>query len=159
MKVLIVSDTHGRHSNLDEVLEREGNIDMLLHLGDIEGEEYYIEAIAKWPYHIIAGNNDLFSHLSKDKEIKIGKYKIWMTHGHNYMVNMNTERLGMVAMSRDVDIVLFGHTHRPYLDLDGKPMVINPGSISYPRQEGRKASYVVMNTDADGEANFELKYL
>ena len=40
MKILIVSDTHGRHSNLDEVLEREGNIDMFLHLGDVEGEEH-----------------------------------------------------------------------------------------------------------------------
>lgn len=159
MKILIVSDTHGRHSNLDEVLEREGAIDMLLHLGDIEGEECYIEEIAQWPYHMIAGNNDIFSHLSKDKEVKIGKYKIWMTHGHNYMVNMNTERLRWAATARDVDIVLFGHTHRPYLDVDGKPMVVNPGSISYPRQEGRKPSYMVLNIGADGQAKFELKYL
>ena len=159
MKILIVSDTHGRHSNLEEVLEREGSIDMLLHLGDIEGEECYIETIAQWPYHMIAGNNDLFSHLSKDKEVKIGKYKIWMTHGHNYMVNMSTERLRAAAMSRGVDIVIFGHTHKPYLDSESKPMVINPGSISYPRQEGRKASYIVMNFDSKGEAEFELKYL
>jgi putative phosphoesterase len=159
MKILIVSDTHGRHSNLDEVLEREGNIDMFLHLGDIEGEEHYIESIAQWPYHIIAGNNDLFSHLSKDKEIRIGKYKIWMTHGHNYMVNMSTERLRAAAISRDVDIVMFGHTHKPYLDVNSKPMVVNPGSISYPRQEGRKASYMVLDVGTDGVAKFELKYL
>ena len=33
MKILIVSDTHGRHRNLEEVLDREGPIDMLVHLG------------------------------------------------------------------------------------------------------------------------------
>ena len=37
MKILIVSDTHGRHRNLEEVLDREGPIDMLVHLGDVEG--------------------------------------------------------------------------------------------------------------------------
>ena len=46
MKILIVSDTHGRHRNLEEVLDREGPIDMLVHLGDVEGGEDYICALA-----------------------------------------------------------------------------------------------------------------
>ena len=32
MKVLIVSDTHGRHTGLDRVLEKEGKIDLFIHL-------------------------------------------------------------------------------------------------------------------------------
>ena len=32
MKVLIVSDTHGRHTGLDRVLEKEGKIDLLSHI-------------------------------------------------------------------------------------------------------------------------------
>ena len=73
MKILIVSDTHGRHGNLEDVLEAESPIDMLLHLGDVEDGEHFIEAIAaceKWPCHIVAGNNDYFSHLPKEKEIQ-----------------------------------------------------------------------------------------
>ncbi len=159
MKVLIVSDTHGRHGNLDAAIEREGKIDLLLHLGDIEGEEHYIEEIAQWPYHMVAGNNDWRSHLPNEKEIRIGKYKVWMTHGHNYMVSINTGRLREAAKSRGVDIVMFGHTHKPYIDLESSPMVISPGSIAYPRQEGRRASYMVLEIGADGQANFELKYL
>lgn len=159
MKVLIVSDTHGRHANLEEVLEREGNVDMLLHLGDVEGEEQYIEQVSKCRCHMIAGNNDWFSGLSKDKEIQIGDYKVWMTHGHNYMVNMDTERLRVAAMARGVDVVLFGHTHKPYLDVESKPVVINPGSISYPRQDGRKPSYVVLDIEGNGSVKFDLKYL
>ena len=54
MKILIVSDTHGRHSNLDKVLELEPDINMLLHLGDVENGEDYIEAITKCPVYIIA---------------------------------------------------------------------------------------------------------
>lgn len=159
MRILIVSDTHGRHGALDEVLEKEPNLDMVIHLGDVEDDEHYIEAIAQWPVHMIAGNNDYFSYLSKEKEIKIGKYKVLLTHGHTYYVSMNTKRLREEAKSRGVDIVMFGHTHRPYMDLEGDVMVMNPGSLSYPRQEGRCPSYIMMEIDSSGNAKFALKYL
>ena len=159
MKILIVSDTHGRHGNLDSVLEKEGNIDLLLHLGDVEDGEHYLEAIAEWPYHMVSGNNDYFSALPKDKEIQIGKYRVWMTHGHHYYVSMSTERLRNAARARGMDIVMFGHTHKPYLDVTGKPIVLNPGSISYPRQEGRQASYIIMEIGLDGEAHFCVNYV
>ena len=42
MKILIVSDTHRRHTNLETVLEREKPIDLMIHLGDAEGAEDYI---------------------------------------------------------------------------------------------------------------------
>lgn len=159
MKILIVSDTHGRHGNLDEVLEREGNIDVLLHLGDIEDGEHYIEAVADCPVYLLSGNNDYFSHLPGEKEIKIGKYRVFMTHGHGYYVSVNTKRLREEASRRGVDIVLFGHTHKPYMDVEGDLKMINPGSLSYPRQEGRKPSYVVMDINANGDASFELKFV
>ena len=159
MKILIVSDTHGRHGNLDEVLEREGKIDMLLHLGDVEDDEHYIEAIAEYPVHMLSGNNDFFSHLPGEKEIQIGKYRVFMTHGHGHYVSMNTMRLREAARARGVDIVMFGHTHKPYIDVEGDLKVINPGSLSYPRQEGRQASYVIMEINTNGNASFELKFV
>ena len=45
MRVLIVSDTHGRHTSLDRALKEAGDIDMFIHLGDVEGGEDYIEAV------------------------------------------------------------------------------------------------------------------
>ena len=35
-------------------------------------------------------------------------------------------------------------------------IVLNPGSLSYPRQADRKGTYVVMTLDEDGEAKFRL---
>ena len=159
MKVLIVSDTHGRRGDLEEVLEREGKIDMLIHLGDLENDEHYIEAIAACPVHMISGNNDFFSYLPGEKEIRIGKYKVFMAHGHGYYVSMNTKRLRDAARSRGVDIVMFGHTHKPYLDIEGDLKVINPGSLSYPRQENRRPSYIIMEIDEEGEAHFSLHFV
>ena len=45
MKILIVSDTHAKHGNLDHVLEQAGPIDMFIHLGDVEGDEEYLDAV------------------------------------------------------------------------------------------------------------------
>lgn len=67
MRVMIVSDTHGKHQALDEALEKAGKIDMLLHLGDVEGGEHYIEAVAGCPVCMVAGNNDFFSFLEKER--------------------------------------------------------------------------------------------
>ncbi len=42
MKILIVSDTHGRDTALKHLLEQVKPIDMLVHCGDVEGSEDYI---------------------------------------------------------------------------------------------------------------------
>ena len=61
MRVLIISDTHGRHTAFDRAIMEAGKIDYLVHLGDTEGGEDYIEAFCGCPAYILAGNNDFFS--------------------------------------------------------------------------------------------------
>lgn len=159
MKVLIVSDTHKHHENLIRVLEREGKIDLMIHLGDAEGYEDDIADMAGCPLEIVAGNNDFFSALPREKEIEIGKYKVLITHGHYYYVSAGVEDIKKDAAGRNMDIVMFGHTHRPLLEHGKGIIALNPGSISYPRQEGKKPSYAVMELDKNGEAHFSIKYL
>lgn len=159
MKTLIISDTHGRHANFDKLLEIEKDIDLILHLGDVERGDDYMEAVASCPIYMVAGNNDIFSDLPAERELQIGKYRILLTHGHGYYVSMDTRTLRMAGIARGVDIVMFGHTHRPYMDTTGEIMLINPGSLSYPRQEGRRATYIVMETDRNGEAKFDLRFI
>lgn len=158
MKILIVSDTHRRDGNLTGVLDMVGTPDMLIHCGDVEGSEDFIRSIARCPVHMVAGNNDFFTDLKKEEEFYIGDYKVWLTHGHNYYVSMGTEFICEEAKSRGVDIVMFGHTHRPYLE-QGKVTVLNPGSLSYPRQEGRRPSYILMELDAKGQTHYHINYI
>ena len=89
----------------------------------------------------------------------IGRYKVWITHGHQYYVSMSSETIKEEAIDRGVDIVFYGHTHRPVIEIDEEIIAINPGSLSYPRQEGRQASYVLMDIDREGEAHFTLRYV
>ena len=159
MKILIVSDTHKSHKNLEKALEREGPIDMLIHLGDAEGKEDYIGALVSCPFHVISGNNDFFSDLPREEEFFINGYHVFITHGHYYSVGMSEDRLKAEARGRGADIVMYGHTHRPALKVEKDLVVLNPGSIAFPRQEGRKASYIIMCIDGRGDAGFEIKFL
>ena len=159
MRVLIVSDTHGRHGGLDRALQEAGNIDMLIHLEDVEGGETYIDAVADCEKHIIRGNNDFFSELPREEEFYIGSHKVFITHGHAYYVSLDPEYIREEGKARGAEIVMFGHTHRPFFEDDNGIIVLNPGSLSFPRQEGRKGSYMILEMDEDGGLEFSQKYL
>ena len=159
MKILIVSDTHRNNTNFLKVVERIGPLDMVIHCGDVEGSELLISKAAGCPVAIVQGNNDFFSELPKEKEFMIGQYKVWLTHGHNYYIAMNHEKIKREAREREVDIVMCGHTHKPVVDIGNDLTLINPGSISYPRQENRKPSYIIMEIDSAGEAHYTINYV
>ena len=159
MRILVVSDTHRQNGNLCKVLAKIGDIDLLIHLGDAEGSEDYIREIAGCPTEIIAGNNDFFSRLPKEREISLGDYRVLLTHGHYYNVSFTLERLRAEAKERGMQIAMFGHTQRPLIDQSGPVTLINPGSLSYPRQDGRKPSYILMELDREGLAHYTVNYL
>lgn len=159
MKVLVVSDTHGRDSGLDEAVARERPFDMLIHCGDVEGREFYIEALAECPCCIVSGNNDFFSDLPREEELMISGNRVLVTHGHYYGVSLDLSRIRDEAASRNCQAVFFGHTHRPVAAEQGGILLLNPGSLAYPRQAGRKKSYAVLETDVTGKMKAEIRYL
>lgn len=159
MRILIISDTHRINDNFLRIIERVRPIDLLVHCGDLEGSELFFRERAKCPVEMVAGNNDFFSGLEREREFEIGTYKVWLTHGHNYYVSMDNAMLKKEAAARGADIVMYGHTHRPVLEIGKEVTAINPGSLSYPRQEGRKPSYVLMELDREGKAHYHLNFL
>ena len=159
MRILIISDTHRRDENFLKVIERIKPIDMLIHCGDLEENEAVFLEKAGCPAQIIAGNNDFFSSLPREREFNIRKYRVWLTHGHNYYVSMGDTLLKDEAILRGVDIVMFGHTHRPVIEIGKTLTAVNPGSLSFPRQEGRRPSYILMELDKNGEAHYHLNFL
>lgn len=159
MKILIVSDTHRNNVNYLKVVDRIGRMDMVIHCGDVEGSELVISKAAGCPVQMVQGNNDFFSDLPREKEFMLGQYKVWLTHGHNYYIAMNSEVIKQEARDREVDIIMCGHTHKPVVDIGNDLTLINPGSISYPRQENRKPSYILMEIDNAGEAHYTINYV
>lgn len=159
MKILVVSDSHGRFTNLEKVSEKVGPLDLVLHLGDFESGEEYIGALFSCPVEFVAGNNDFFAGVPKEKMLVLGRHTVLMTHGHRYGVNFGNGRIKEIALQQGADIVLYGHTHRPVIDLSTGVWAVNPGSISQPRQENGKPSFIIMDIDSNGTAHFSLNYL
>ncbi len=158
MKIIVVSDTHRKNDNYFKVLQMH-RPDMVIHCGDAEGSEYALTQAAECPVFIVLGNNDFFSCLPRDLELNVGRYKVWVTHGHNYGVSVGNETVKKEAQARGADIVMYGHTHRPVIDIGDKVTALNPGSLSYPRQEGHLPSYLIMEVDDAGEAHYTIAYL
>lgn len=154
---MIVSDTHSKCYGLDAALIQEGNIDMLIHCGDIEGDEEYIRASVDCPVCMVAGNNDYFSALEREQMLVIAGKQVLVTHGHAYYVSLGTNQIKEEAKARGIDIVMFGHIHRPVLELDDGIIALNPGSLTYPRQNDHKRTYMMMYVDEEEGITFEIK--
>ncbi len=158
-KYLVVSDTHGRDQNFYDVLDIEEPLDGIIHCGDFEGSEGRFAMASNCPVYFVAGNNDFFSDLNREIEFDLEGHHFFVTHGHNYMVSMDLENIRSEGISRGADVIIFGHTHKPVAkELDGV-YLFNPGSLSYPRQEERKPSYLLINIDFDNMIKYEIKYL
>lgn len=152
MKVLVISDTHGRLANLERVLDKVKPVDLVLHLGDIEGDNEIIRNMTGCPVMAVKGNNDIFSGDPAERVVELGKHKALMAHGHRHNVYFGTDRLEWRARELEADIVFHGHTHVPHMDMSGDVWVMNPGSLSQPRN-GSRYSYIVLDIDGAGEVH------
>lgn len=163
-KILIVSDTHGVHDNFEKMIQAEGTPDMILHLGDGESQEDYMAALAGCDIQIVAGNNDWHTMLPHMLITTIAGHRILMLHGTGYVsfdIESSCSKLRQLAKDRNADIVMFGHLHIPIISKgrSNEAFVINPGSLTYPRQQNRKPSYVVMLMQENGMFECEIKYI
>ena len=156
-KILVLSDNHRKLDFVEKVLRLHPDIQMCIHLGDSEGEGEVQALLPKGcESYFLQGNNDFFSYLPKEVEVRIGKERCFLTHGHLYGVNFGLERLSEEARDRNCSMAFFGHTHKPCNRVVNGVHCINPGSISFPRQEDRRPSYSLLFLDQKGNLRVEM---
>lgn len=160
-KILVVSDNHRKLDNIYQLLEENPDISYFIHLGDSEGSEDAIRThLPKGcESYFVQGNNDFFAYLPKEIEMRLGKERLFLTHGHLYGVGFDLQGLADEARARNCSMALFGHTHRPFSRMVNGVLCINPGSINFPRQENRKQSYAMFYLDKKGNLRTEAKYI
>ncbi len=160
MKILVASDTHYSVDRLVKAAESE-KPDKIFHLGDSLGKAEQVEAICEVPVTVVRGNCD--SDISIPSEVieEIGNHKALLTHGHYYGVGYDVEDLDELidaAKAKGCDIAMYGHTHVPLLSRGYKGMtILNPGSISSPRQPSRKCTYAVIEIDENNEISISMR--
>lgn len=148
MKILVVSDTHGKNKKIIEKIEQIGKPDLIFHLGDYVGDGLILSERLGISSIIVLGNGDHPSSGFKEEElIEIKGKKIFLTHGHRLGVNYNFNKILYRSKELGADITLFGHTHVPIVEnIDGF-IIMNPGSPSFPRGNFSKNTFGIIEID------------
>ncbi|HXE84057.1 MAG TPA: metallophosphoesterase family protein [Gemmatimonadales bacterium] len=132
MRLGVISDTHGMLR--PQVFEVFREVDHILHGGDIGAWELIVELQALAPVTAVYGNTDGFdirSRVPQVAEIELDGFPIVVTHGDQFGTP-NPAKLHDAFPQ--ADIIIFGHSHRPLLELVDKTVtVMNPGGAGAPR--------------------------
>ncbi len=145
MRLGIISDTHGLLR--PEVFDVFRSVDHILHGGDVGDVQLLTELEAIAPVTAVFGNTDgpeLRARLPEVARVSLEDFDIVVTHGDRFG---SPTPARLVDAFPEADILVFGHTHRPLLELVHETItVMNPGGAG-PRRFDLKPSVGIMELE------------
>jgi uncharacterized protein len=180
MKIVIISDIHDNLANLQKCLVwcAKNKIEKIICCGDITNSETlrYLAENFFGEIFLVAGNAELydadetvrFKNLiyGGEKAIwEIGSFRVGVCHepflinqisapllakegsGEGFSPLLTKEGLG------EVDIIFYGHTHKPWIEKRGTVQIVNPGTLG---GVFSRATFAFWETDS---GRLELKLL
>lgn len=149
MKLLVVSDNHREEKILTEIVQKmRDQVDLMIHCGDSELAPNR-EPMSN--FKAVKGNNDYGLSYPNELVINAGQEQLYITHGHLQRVNFSLTPLMLTGQEKGASIVSYGHTHQLGAVYDHQMLIINPGSISFPRGEYAKFGGTFAIIDAQPE--------
>lgn len=131
MRLLVLSDSHGRSNLLIDAVELHPEADAVIFLGDGERD---VELLGKLHPEIklyaVCGNCDFNSSLPSFLLEKFGGVIVYAAHGNNEAVKYSLDLLRQKAMTCRASIALYGHTHVPDTKYENGIWFVNPGSAA-----------------------------
>lgn len=146
----LISDTHGLlRPSVHQAL---AGVDLILHAGDVGGDEILTELRIIAPVHAVYGNTDDIHDpsLSQEVALTLAGMSIHVSHGHE-VGSPTPEKL---TERYSHDIVVYGHTHRQLVSRLGDKLVINPGAAG--QQRFKLLPTVARLTIDNGNADVEI---
>ena len=124
MLIGLISDTHGLLR--PDVHDAFSGVDLILHSGDVGGDEILEELATIAPVEAVFGNTDPpgMPRLQERISRRCDRLTVGVSHGHE-VGRPSAERL-LARYSEDV--LVYGHTHRPLIVRAESRLVINPGA-------------------------------
>lgn len=151
MKIVVLSDTHIKDNNLKllkSFLDSLPKVDMIIHGGDLVCYEAY-EVLASFSKsYAVYGNVDneqCKTFLKKKEIIEINNFKIGLFHGDGQK-GETLKRVKDIFRDDLLDIIIYGHSHKPTIFTDKGTIFINPGSPFYKRKE-KYFTYVLVELE------------
>ena len=123
IRVAIMADTHGvLRPEVERILE---TCDVIVHAGDFDNQMLYHKLNVDQPLYAVRGNNDRgwSGGLGQVNRFEIGGVKFIMAH----------ERVDIPSVLKDIQVVIFGHSHMYYQQEISGRLWLNPGSCGYKR--------------------------
>jgi uncharacterized protein len=145
----LISDTHGQlRADVHAAL---AGVDVILHAGDVGGDDILDELARIAPVHAVVGNTDPPGNPRLQQELlyRAGALDIHVSHGHELGAPTPGALLGRYA----ADVIVYGHTHRALVTRAGGRLVVNPGAAG-PRRFDLLPSVgrlTILGGDADVE--------
>lgn len=131
MRIVVMSDTHLNHPTEEfrEICSRYcDQADMVIHLGDW-ARSTILDYLEGYSLQAVAGNMDdhaILQRLPAKKVIRTGKYRLGIIHGWGSSRDL---RQRLAREFEDVDAILYGHSHLPYVQRENGLLWFNPGSV------------------------------
>ena len=120
----LIADTHGLLR--PDVHAALAGVELILHAGDVGGDDILLELEQIAPVRAVYGNTDPPGdpHLVGEIEVTIGGVRIHVSHGHEVGAPTPEKLLARYG----ADVLVYGHTHKPLVvHADGR-WVVNPGA-------------------------------
>lgn len=129
MKVGVISDTH---DFLDpKVPELFKEVDHILHAGDVGMPLILLELEQIAPVTAVLGNTDMDLRLRTTETLELAGRQFLIHHIVNPTAPSDTLRRRIAQIRADV--VVFGHTHKPFQETVSETLFFNPGYAGKPR--------------------------
>ncbi len=135
-RVGVLADTHipiKAPSLPPRVLEVFQNVTHILHAGDLVSLDV-IDALERLaPVIAVRGNMDrrpVRDALPELNTMTLGRWRIGVTHDPGTLIGYGA--LQALADANQLNVVVYGHTHRPSIHWEGGRLFLNPGSPTNP---------------------------
>ena len=138
MRIAVLTDTHLRvgKSLPRFVWEQLTQIDMIIHAGDLTHMDLLEELSCIAPVRAVRGNCDGLDISLPDRDvIECETLRIGLIHGDSGKGKSTPERAYHAFKDTSVDIIVFGHSHTPFMEWRDGILMFNPGSPTDKRRE------------------------
>ena len=120
----LISDTHGLVR--PEVHTALAGVDLILHAGDVGGDEILDELALIAPVRAVYGNTDAPGQprLTTSIDLELEGVSVHVSHGHE----VGSPNPAKLLARYNADVIVYGHTHKQMIARADTRWVVNPGA-------------------------------